>query len=192
MCPELHPAISVKGEWLKCDSCGHVAFYEDTFSMCKGCHGRTACRMDWPSDEEIVRALSQNHPEPSRISRPIPPNENPESKRTCNGGIWSRCIRLFDNFMSMTQDQINVGLFDEVKKLQNIKRRHEADEHRMAHEIERLRVALHAATAQLEHVEDLRRMDCGPIPATFTPVVIAAAKRLLPNDEMTSPHNERK
>ena len=71
----------------------------------------------------------------------------------------------------MTQDQIKVGLFEEVKKLQNIKRRHE---------IERLREALHAATAQLEHVEDLRRMDCGPIPATLSPVVIAAAKRLLP------------
>lgn len=51
----------------------------------------------------------------------------------------------------------------------------------MVHEIERLSEALHAATAQLEHVEDLRRMDCGPIPATLSPVVIAAAKRLLPN-----------
>jgi hypothetical protein len=60
MCPELHPAISDKGEWLKCDSCGHVAFYEDTLSMCKGCRARTACRMAWPSDAEIAQAQSQN------------------------------------------------------------------------------------------------------------------------------------
>jgi len=48
---------------------------------------------------------------------------------------------LFD-IMAMTQDEINVGLFDEVKKLQDIKRRHEADELRMAHEIDQLRGVL--------------------------------------------------
>jgi len=37
----------------------------------------------------------------------------------------------------MTQDEINVNLFNEV-----IKRRHEADELRMAHEIDQLRGAL--------------------------------------------------
>ena len=44
--------------------------------------------------------------------------------------------------MSMTQDQINVSLFDEVKKLQDIKRKHEEGELRMAHEIDQLRGAL--------------------------------------------------
>jgi len=44
--------------------------------------------------------------------------------------------------MAMTQDEINVGLFDEVKKLQDIKRKHEADELRMAHEIDQLRGVL--------------------------------------------------
>ena len=48
---------------------------------------------------------------------------------------------VFD-IIAMTQDEINVGLFDEVKKLQDIKRRHEADELRMAHEIDQLRGAL--------------------------------------------------
>ena len=52
-------------------------------------------------------------------------------------------LNLF-NAMSMTQDETNVGLFDEVKKLQEIKRRHEADELRMAHEIDQLRGALMA------------------------------------------------
>lgn len=63
-CPQLNPseAITEQGEWLKCDSCGHVAFYLniETLSMCKGCHARTACRMDWPSHEEITKAQSQN------------------------------------------------------------------------------------------------------------------------------------
>jgi molybdopterin synthase catalytic subunit len=40
----------------------------------------------------------------------------------------------------MTQEQINVTLFDEVKKkLQDIKRKHEENELRMAHEIDQLR-----------------------------------------------------
>ncbi len=42
----------------------------------------------------------------------------------------------------MTQDEINVTLFDEVKKLQDIKRKHEENELRMAHEIDQLRAAL--------------------------------------------------
>ena len=42
----------------------------------------------------------------------------------------------------MTQDQINVTLFDEVKKLQDIKCKHEENELRMAHEIDQLRAAL--------------------------------------------------
>ncbi len=44
--------------------------------------------------------------------------------------------------MSMTQDEINVALFDEVKKLQKINRKYEEDEIRMAHEIDQLRGAL--------------------------------------------------
>jgi hypothetical protein len=51
----------------------------------------------------------------------------------------------------------------------------------LAAEVRRLREALYAVTTQLEHVERLRRMDCGPIPATLSPEVIAAAKLLLPN-----------
>jgi hypothetical protein len=42
----------------------------------------------------------------------------------------------------MTQNEINVTLFDEVKKLQNIKRKYEEDELRMPHEIDQLRGAL--------------------------------------------------
>lgn len=49
--------ISEKGEWLKCDACGHVAFYEHG-GLCSGCLARDTGRMDWPTDAEI--AQSQN------------------------------------------------------------------------------------------------------------------------------------
>lgn len=42
-----------------------------------------------------------------------------------------------------------------------------------------LKEALRAAVAQLNHVEDLRRMDAGPIPATLTPEIVANANLLL-------------
>jgi len=50
--------------------------------------------------------------------------------------------RNTNNKMSMTKDEINVSLFEEVKKLQDAKREHEADELRMVHEICQLRGAL--------------------------------------------------
>ena len=51
----------------------------------------------------------------------------------------------------------------------------------MERENAKLRASLAETLAQLEHVEELRRTDCGPIPATLTPYVIAIAKQVLAN-----------
>jgi len=51
--------------------------------------------------------------------------------------------------MSMTQEQINADLFDQVKKLQDIKRRHEAEVIKMAQENDHLRVEMGKAAARL-------------------------------------------
>ena len=53
----------------------------------------------------------------------------------------------------MTQEQVNVTLSDEVKKLQDIKRKHEENELRMAHEIDQLRAALLAMHEFYHHSE---------------------------------------
>jgi len=53
--------------------------------------------------------------------------------------------------MSMTQEQINVDLFDQVKKLQDIKRRHEAEVLSMAQENDRLRDALEKYRGQIDN-----------------------------------------
>lgn len=49
----------------------------------------------------------------------------------------------------MTQEQINADLFDQVKKLQDIKRRHEADVLMMAQENDRLRAEIGRAASRL-------------------------------------------
>jgi hypothetical protein len=49
------PIISEKGEWLKCDACGHVAFYE-IGGLCSGCLARDTSNMDWPTDAEVALA----------------------------------------------------------------------------------------------------------------------------------------
>jgi hypothetical protein len=48
----------------------------------------------------------------------------------------------FADAMIEAREEINATLFDEVKKLQDIKRKHEENELRMAHEIDQLRAAL--------------------------------------------------
>ena len=53
--------------------------------------------------------------------------------------------------MSMTQKQINVDLFDQVKKLQDIKRRHDAEVLSMAQENDRLRYALEKYRGQIDN-----------------------------------------
>ena len=50
----------------------------------------------------------------------------------------------------MSSEQINVNLFDQVKKLQDIKRRHEAEVLSMAQENDRLRGALEETLAEME------------------------------------------
>ena len=53
--------------------------------------------------------------------------------------------------MSMTQEKINVDLFDQVKKLQDIKRRHESEVLSMAQENDRLRDALEKYRGQIDN-----------------------------------------
>jgi hypothetical protein len=43
----------------------------------------------------------------------------------------------------------------------------------------KLREALTAAVAQIEHLEELRRMNAGPTPATLTPDILSDARKLL-------------
>jgi hypothetical protein len=50
----------------------------------------------------------------------------------------------------MTQEQINSDMFDQVKKLQDIKRRHEAGVLTMAQENDRLRDALEKYRGQID------------------------------------------
>lgn len=50
---------------------------------------------------------------------------------------------------------------------------------------ESLEAVLRETVAQLKHVEELRRKDCGPIPATITPSVIRDAEYILLNDQMS-------
>lgn len=51
----------------------------------------------------------------------------------------------------MSSEQINVNLFDQVKKLQDIKRRHEAEVLSMAQENDRLRGALEKYRGQIDN-----------------------------------------
>ena len=55
--------------------------------------------------------------------------------------------------MSMTQEQINVDLFDQVKKLQEIKRRHEAEDLRLAQRDDAFRDAVEILLTDAKLVE---------------------------------------
>lgn len=60
-------------------------------------------------------------------------------------------------------------------------------------ENELLREILGETVDQLEHVEELRRLNCGPIPATLSPDIITRAKGCLaniPGQERASPVGE--
>jgi hypothetical protein len=58
----------------------------------------------------------------------------------------------------MTQEQINVDLFDQVKKLQAIKRDHEERELRMAQEIDRMRGQMEETKRKLSLVMAILEM----------------------------------
>ena len=89
----------------------------------------------------------------------------------------------------LTQDEINVGLFDEVKKLQDIKRRHEADEFRMAQEIDHLRGVM----ARLCRAVSRRMMPDDPTPEDRMELREAfdAASSILHNDPRQETAPER-